>query len=113
VYELSFPIPHGMSGGPVLLAPQSAEESAIQAIAFASYAHSTPSDVNDTNVPGEGIAVTIASALVTRPWSDATLLDGIRDLRVRDLGRSWPELEVVEHPETGYRVRRRVERAAR
>ena len=98
VYHVSMSIPHGMSGGPILLYPKR-EPSAMQVIGFASY-DSTPETVIDNpEVPGEfGIAMPILTALVTGITKDGqqiTTLDLVRQGHVIDLGQRWPHLDVV------------------
>jgi hypothetical protein len=98
VYELTLSIPHGMSGGPVLLTPEHGD--AMQVIGFAS--HDLPSkDPDDCSIAGHGMALPISSAFFLSLVGEkpGSLLRLVRAQRIRDLGRTWPELEVVEEGE--------------
>jgi hypothetical protein len=96
VYELTLPIPHGMSGGPILLAPQ--EGSTIQAIAFASSDHAEAKTVNDCATPGAGTAISLMSAyaLAHKSGNRIHLKDFAHRGAVRDVGEGWKKLEEVE-----------------
>jgi hypothetical protein len=96
VYELTLSIPHGMSGGPVLLAPEKGR--GMQVIAFASYDHAPPETVDDCRVPGAGTAIPMGSAFIAAAacGNSIPLLQFVRQQRVRDLGSLWPDLEIVD-----------------
>jgi hypothetical protein len=99
VYELTLSIPPGMSGGPVLLSPEHGE--AMQVIAFASHDIAPKETVDDCSSPGRGYALPISLTyfLSLVGETPGSLLRLARAQRIRDLGRTWPELEVVEEGE--------------
>ena len=94
-YELTISIPHGMSGGPILLAPEPGL--GMQAIAFASYDHAPKETVDDCNVPGAGTAIPMSAAFIAAVAGEnqIPLLEHVRQSRVRDLGTAWRDIEVV------------------
>jgi hypothetical protein len=95
-YELTLSIPHGMSGGPVLLAPEEGGEWQ-QVIAFASHDNVDEHLVNDCFTPGHGMAIPVMATYLLGPGTTKPplLLDLVRDRHINDLGRNWPLLEIV------------------
>jgi Trypsin-like peptidase domain len=99
-YELSMPLPAGMSGGPILRIP-AAPGGSLQVIGIASYDLQAqgggPDD--DPTWPGESLAVPINVALLTAlpagPGQEKTLLDFVRSGQVLDMGTFSHHLEVV------------------
>jgi hypothetical protein len=100
-YELTLPIPHGMSGGPILLAPGDPQPGFFQAIGFASHDDATDAVVNDCAVPGRGVAIPVMAAylLGAGTMKPPTMLELVHRHHINDLGKHWQELEIVNDGE--------------
>jgi hypothetical protein len=115
-YTLSFPIPDGMSGGPILLLPQPhiPETRRMQMIAFASYDDAPLHwrNVNNTEVLGEGKAIGVQTAYLTThdspvDWTWFRLFDRVREGKIADVGRHWQDKEIfTENGVVSWRLRR-------
>jgi len=103
IYELTCPIPHGMSGSPVFIAPSSSNRR-VEVIGVASFAPSSEHEDNPNQL-GSGFAVPIAAALVTavqnQGGGETTMLDLVRAGQILDFGRSWPHVQVVRGQSNG------------